>query len=88
MSKPKPLHYRGNYQVQAKKVRDNAYADPTTRCWRCQQTLAQHRQPWHAGHLHDGQAGSPLAAECAQCNQSAGQARGTRLGQRQHSRPW
>ena len=65
-------HYRGDYARRAAAVRGRAYADPTTRCWRCGLTLAEHGRKWQAGHLNDGQIGGPLAAECEGCNTSAG----------------
>lgn len=72
-------HYRGDYDVRAKKVRDRANADPTTVCWRCGLRLEQH-QPhhngspprWTAGHLHDGDPASPLLPEVSSCNFRAG----------------
>lgn len=71
-SRRKPAHHRGDYARRAKAVRDVANADPTTRCWRCGRTQAEHGQPWQAGHLNDGQVGGPLRAECRACNASAG----------------
>ena len=35
MSRVKPLHYRGNYLVRARNVRNLANLDPRTVCWRC-----------------------------------------------------
>ena len=78
MAKRKPAHHRGDYARRAKAVRDAANADPTTRCWRCGRTQAEHGQPWQAGHLNDGQVGGPLRAECRACNAGAG----ARLGSR------
>lgn len=72
MGKSKPAHRRGSYQRRAKAVTTAADADPSTRCWRCQRTKAEHGRRWHAGHLNDGQVDGPLAAECEQCNTSAG----------------
>lgn len=63
-------HYKGDYPKRAKAVRDAAYADPTTRCWRCGGLLG--KDTWDAGHLIDGSPLSPLAAEHATCNRSAG----------------
>jgi hypothetical protein len=70
-------HYRGNYQVRARLVRDAAYADPLTRCWRCGKTLSQHvtGDTWQAGHVRDGDYTSPLLPEARSCNARAGQAR-------------
>lgn len=72
------LHHRGSHPRRAKRVRDAAYADPLTRCWRCGLTLveeqARHlgRVTWQAGHLRDGDPFAPLAAEHSTCNQAAG----------------
>lgn len=75
----KPAHYRGNYHVTARAVRQAAYANPDTRCWRCGLKLQDHRphkngKParWTAGHVVDGQAGGPLAPEASTCNFRAG----------------
>ena len=57
MAKRKPAHHRGDYARRAKAVRDAANADPTTRCWRCGRTQAEHGQPWQAGHLNDARLG-------------------------------
>ena len=72
-------HYKGSYSTRSAKVRDDAYADINTRCWRCGRTLAeeQARLPlrkitWHAGHVIDGDYLSPLLAEHSSCNTSAG----------------
>ena len=61
------------FQVRAKPIRDRAYADPSTACWRCGLTLAQVRAAnpgrkvvWHAGHT--GGRHDPLLAECSLCN--------------------
>lgn len=75
---PKPAHYTGSYHVRARRVRDNANADPGTRCWRCGLTLtearAKHRRNivWQAGHIIDAHPDSPLAPECSLCNIRAG----------------
>jgi hypothetical protein len=73
-------HHQGSYQVRAAKVRAQANADPSTRCWRCGKTLAQHPARhktgaparWTAGHIIDGQVGGQLAPEVSTCNYSAG----------------
>jgi hypothetical protein len=72
----KAPHHRGSHQRRAKKITAAADADPTTRCWRCGRTKAEHGRRWHAGHLVDGQVNGPLAAECEPCNTSAGARRG------------
>ena len=84
--RPKPAHYRGSYHVQSRLVRERAYADPTTRCWRCGHTLAEHaphktgKPPrWTAGHVRDGDPTSPLLPEASTCNKSAGATHGNRL---------
>jgi hypothetical protein len=76
---PSPPHRRGPYRRLAKLVTDAAYADPTTRCWRCGLTLAQHPRTrtgkvptWDAGHLVDGDPNSPLLPEASVCNRRAG----------------
>ena len=73
-------HYSGDYQRRARAVRQAAYADPTTRCWRCGRTLVEHGATarWDAGHVRDGDPLSPLAAEASSCNRSAGAAAGNR----------
>lgn len=72
-------HYGGDYARRARAVRTAANADPSTRCWRCGRTLAQHPRhktgkaaTWQAGHLNDGQEGGPLAPEASTCNSVAG----------------
>jgi hypothetical protein len=75
-------HYQGDYKARAKQVRDAANADPTTRCWRCNQTAGTPANPWTAGHLIDGDPQSPLAPECRRCNTSAG----ARLGNARRKR--
>lgn len=71
-------HYAGTYQRRARQVREVAYADPLTRCWRCGGLLYAHRpdDKWHAGHVVDGAPDSPLAPEHASCNTKAGARRG------------
>lgn len=64
-------HYQGQYTQQAKRVRDAANIDLSTRCWRCG-GLARPGDPWQAGHIHDSQPGSPLAPEHRSCNAAAG----------------
>lgn len=80
-------HYRGSYHVQSKRLRDNANANPDTRCWRCRLTLAEIRKQhpkarWTAGHILDGVPDSPIAAECSPCNYGAG----ARLGNKRRHR--
>lgn len=83
-AKRKGAHHRGSYHVQSRRVRQAAWADPSTRCWRCGRTLAEVRATkprarWTAGHLVDGQAGGPLLPECEPCNKGRGAAMGNRL---------
>lgn len=79
----KPPHRRGSYQAEAKAVRDQANANPNTRCRRCGLTMAEIRirkphATWDAGHVIDGQIGGPLAPECSPCNRGHGAAMGNR----------
>ena len=83
MAKP---HHSGTYHVQSKRVRDAAYRDPGTRCWRCRLTLDQckpHRNGkparWTAGHLIDGQVNGVLLPECSTCAATSGARYGNRL---------
>lgn len=85
----KAEHHRGRHQRRAKKVTDDAYRNPATRCWRCGCTLATMRPhtngrpgKWTAGHLIDGHPDSPYAPECSPCNYTAG----SRLGAERRSR--
>lgn len=62
-----------SHQLRAGPIRQRAYADPSTRCWRCGLTLAQvqaanpgRKVVWHAGHT--GGRHDPLLAECSLCN--------------------
>lgn len=79
MAKTKGPHHRGTHQTTAKRITDQANANPSTVCWRCGLRLDQH-QPhrngrpayWTAGHLHDGQIDGPMAPEASTCNYSAG----------------
>lgn len=78
--------YAGDYQARARAIRMAAYADPRTRCWRCNLTLSEckpHRNGkparWTAGHLRDSDPTSPLLPECSPCNKSAGARYGNRL---------
>lgn len=64
-----------SFKLRAKPVRERAYADPSTRCWRCGRTLAEVREAnpgrrvvWHAGHTVTGDPYSPLMAEDSLCN--------------------
>lgn len=76
-------HYGGDYKVRARRVREAANADPTTRCWRpdCRLTMAElqvkypkRRIRWTAGHTIDGDPFCLLLAECSPCNFKHGQA--------------
>jgi hypothetical protein len=88
-------HYTGSYQVRARRVREAAAADPTTRCWRCGKTLAEARRlwpdrdvVWHAGHMVDGNSAMPLAPEHSVCNLSAGAQVTNRKRSLRPSRRW
>jgi hypothetical protein len=91
----KPWH-SGTHHVRSKKVRDQANADPNTRCWRCGHTLAEIRMTkphakWQAGHIHPGQVNGILLPECSPCNGSDGARRGNRTranAKRRTPRTW
>jgi len=73
-----PHHRDPDYKKAARLIRDAAYRDPGTRCWRCRRTLAEvHTERpnavWHAGHLVEGDNTGGLAAECSPCNLAASQ---------------
>jgi hypothetical protein len=72
-------HRTGRYWRDARDVRDAAYADPRTPCWRCGRRLDQHprhkngRMPfWTAGHVRDGEQSGQLLPEVSVCNFAAG----------------
>ena len=76
-------HYDREFKIRAKRVRDAAYADPSTRCWSCGLTMAEakaaepgRRITWDAGHTVDGDRYAPLLAEHSSCNRSRGAAVG------------
>jgi hypothetical protein len=79
--RPKPAHYKGTYHVDSRRVRDQANANPYTRCWRCG-NLAIPGDPWQAGHTHDGLAGGLLLPEHRSCNRNAGAKLGSLRSQR------
>lgn len=88
-------HYGGSYDARARAVRERAYADPGTRCWRCGRTLAeeQARMPWkritwHAGHTVDGDNSAPLLPEHSTCNTSAGASAGNTARTTKGGRWW
>jgi hypothetical protein len=71
-------HHRGDYARRARAVRAAAYANPSTRCWQCGRTLAEHGRKWTAGHTRDGDPTAPLLPECEPCNFGRGAAMGNR----------
>lgn len=80
-------HYKGGYAVRARQVREAAYADPLTRCWRCGLTFGEFRSrfpgrhaAWHADHVVPGDPRSPLRAAHASCNTSEGSLNSHGLG--------
>lgn len=68
----KGAHHKGSHQRRARAIVNAADADPSTRCWRCRRTKAQHRRRWQAGHVIDGQIEGELRAECEECNAREG----------------
>jgi hypothetical protein len=85
----KPAHRRGSYHVTAKRVREAAYANPGTTCWRCGLPLdAKPGDTWDAGHLRDGDPTSPLLPEHSSCNRSAGATMGNRQRGRRTTMRW
>ncbi len=79
MGKAKGPHHRGTHQVRARRIVEQANANPNTRCGRCNRTLAQHPmggngkpQYWTAGHVHAGQINGELRPEASTCNFGAG----------------
>jgi hypothetical protein len=88
-------HYTGSYAARARAVRDAAYADPSTRCWRCGKTLTEaqrmwpgKRVTWHAGHTVDGNSSLPLAPEHSVCNIRSGGSLGAKQRLMRPSRKW
>lgn len=90
-SKRHKPHHLGSYPAESQRLRQAAWADPSTLCWRCKQPLAtcgpnrngRHRNGkparWTAGHVTDGQVGGPLLPECSPCMASSGATYGNRL---------
>lgn len=79
MAKVKAAHHRGSHQVRARRIVQQAYANPNTRCGRCGLTLAQHPpgangkpQRWTAGHVRAGEINGELRPEASRCNYGAG----------------
>ena len=73
----KAHHADPTYRSAAAHVRAQAYANPSTTCWRCGLTLDEARrirpnETWQAGHLVDGDLSAGLMPEHARCNASAG----------------
>jgi len=92
----KAAHHRGAHQTIARRITTAANANPSTTCWRCGKTLAQHRPhktgravTWQAGHIVDGNSSAGYAAEASTCNTSAGATAGNAQRSREpHSRHW
>lgn len=78
----KPWHRDRRFVRQGQLIREAAYRDPTTMCWRCGLTLTEARTQrgdhirWDCGHVIDGDPNSELRAEHSDCNRSAGARRG------------
>jgi len=88
-------HYAGTYGTRARLVREAAFADPTTKCWRCGKTLAEAKKiwpdknvTWHAGHTVDGNSAMPLAPEHSVCNIRSGGSIGAKRRSLRPSRRW
>lgn len=81
-------HYAGTFQVRARRIRQEAAANPATRCWRCGRTQLEHGRKWQAGHTNDGEIGGLLLAECEGCNTSRGAAMGNAKRVEPHSERW
>ena len=82
-------HYQGSYRGRAARVREQAYADPMTRCWRCGLLLDEvPGSRWQAGHTVDGDPLAPLLAEHSRCNASAGARAGNARRALNASRVW
>ena len=81
----KAAHHRGTYHRDAMRVRAQAWANPDTRCWKCERQIHEitHRNGrparWTAGHVVDGQAGGMMLPECSVCACSTGAQRGNRM---------
>jgi hypothetical protein len=81
---PKAPHHRGDHQVRARRVTDQANRNTATRCCECGNTLDQcgprgdgrngNGTPctWDAGHPDGRWTGRELRAECSWCNRSRG----------------
>lgn len=89
----KPWHTGTHPKVSAA-IRAAAWANPDTRCWRCNRTLAEMplhrtgRRPWWTGgHINDGQVDGAELPECSHCATSTGARRGNRMRERR-SRRW
>ena len=79
-------HYTQTYATQSRKLKQRAYADPTTRCeailedgTTCGRTLSQHPPHktgrairWTAGHVNDGEVNGALRPEASSCAASSG----------------
>jgi hypothetical protein len=95
MSKTKAPHHKGRYHQASRALVAAAYANPDTRCWRCDKTLAQHPNTktgnpprWSAGHVIDGQINGPLRPEVLSCNSRAGAVIGNRSPKRKKGATW
>ena len=87
-------HYAGDYRTRQRYLIAAANSNPSTICWRCRRTLAEHpphkdgRRPfWTAGHLRDSDPTSPLLPEASTCNFKAGAVFGNRKRSRRNGNP-
>lgn len=70
----KPAHRRGAYHADSTRLNAQANANPHTRCWKCNRTLAElpphttgRPAYWTTGHERPGDPTSPLHHECSHC---------------------
>lgn len=91
----KGAHHTGTYQRRARLLRQAAYANPLTTCWRCGLTLDKHPPHkdgtparWTAGHTRDSDPTAPLMPEASTCNYASGAAYGHALRAVKPSRRW
>lgn len=65
------VHYHGGYHQRAARLRNEANADPTTRCWLCGLGYIE-GDPWTADHVIPSDPDSALGVAHLSCNSSRG----------------